>query len=195
MHLLYAFVSLASSAPLEYTSARRAAHATRLPHPICGIDGNADFYGLGIRVGIYLQWISSLLANRYVPEAIRNLLITNTIFLLAVAIAAAQATATRDLRKAESLALQHLCFGFLFTVLTVWGFRIRARVKSLGAAFSLAEKSFRLGLSAAICGYGVWFWFVGNNSLSVESCSTVTFVLGKVDTLGPVHYFGTKAPV
>ncbi|KAF2681784.1 hypothetical protein K458DRAFT_79717 [Lentithecium fluviatile CBS 122367] len=189
MQSIYAFIPVAGAAPLGYPSDQRPALSTRLPHPVCDFDGNADFYGLGIRVGIYLQWISSLLANRYVPEAIRNLLITNTIFLLAVAIAAAQSTAAGTLRKAESLAVQHLCFGFLFTILSIWGFRIRTKVKVSGAVFSLAEKSFRLGLSAAICGYGVWYWFVGNYKLSRESCSTATFVFGKVDSLGAIRYF------
>lgn len=30
--------------------------------------GNGDLYGLGIRIGIYLQWVASLLSNNLLPE-------------------------------------------------------------------------------------------------------------------------------
>lgn len=186
MRAIYTLVSFAYSAPLGYSTHQSRPNLSA--RNVCHIEGNADFYGLGIRIGIYLQWIASLLANRYVPDAVRNLLITNTIFLLAVSIVAAQSTSAKTLRKAEALTLQHLCFGFLFSILTIWGYRVRAKIKSK-VGFSLAETSFRLVLSAAICSYGVWFWFVGNKTLSDETCSTVTFVLAKVDTLGPVRYF------
>jgi hypothetical protein len=33
------------------------------------VDGNPDLYGIGIRVGIYLQLFSTLIANHYLPEA------------------------------------------------------------------------------------------------------------------------------
>lgn len=49
----------------------------------CGeVEGSPDFYGLGNRTGIYLQWLSSFLANLLLPEAIDSNLDTNTIFLL-----------------------------------------------------------------------------------------------------------------
>ena len=32
----------------------------------CEIPGNGDFYGLGVRLGIYLTWISSWIANNFV---------------------------------------------------------------------------------------------------------------------------------
>lgn len=32
-----------------------------------GFVGNPDFYGLGIRIGIYLQWLGSLMANAFLP--------------------------------------------------------------------------------------------------------------------------------
>ena len=33
-----------------------------------GFIGNPDFYGFGIRIGIYLQWLASLLANAFLPK-------------------------------------------------------------------------------------------------------------------------------
>jgi hypothetical protein len=34
-----------------------------------GFEGNQDLYGLGVRLGIYLQWITSFLANNLLPAA------------------------------------------------------------------------------------------------------------------------------
>ena len=34
--------------------------------PNCKIPGSGDFYGLGVRLGIYLTWISSWIANNFV---------------------------------------------------------------------------------------------------------------------------------
>ena len=35
------------------------------------VDGNPDLYGIGIRVGIYLQLFSTLVANHYLPETMK----------------------------------------------------------------------------------------------------------------------------
>ena len=46
---------------------RRRAQCTTRQHDH-GFDGNSDFYGLGIRLGLYLQWISSIFANAYLKS-------------------------------------------------------------------------------------------------------------------------------
>ncbi|KAL2167645.1 hypothetical protein VTG60DRAFT_946 [Thermothelomyces hinnuleus] len=35
--------------------------------PRCGFEGNSDIYGLGIRVGIYLQWLAAIAAEMASP--------------------------------------------------------------------------------------------------------------------------------
>lgn len=52
-----------------------------------GFEGNEDLYGLGIRVGIYLQWITSLVANNLLPESRKELQRVWLVFSLAVCIA------------------------------------------------------------------------------------------------------------
>ena len=32
-----------------------------------GFEGDPDFYGLGIRIGLYLQWMSALVTNWFTP--------------------------------------------------------------------------------------------------------------------------------
>ncbi|KAI5776933.1 hypothetical protein EDC01DRAFT_680078 [Geopyxis carbonaria] len=53
----------------------------------CLIDGVNDVYGLGIRIGLYLQWGSTVLTFLFHPETFPPLLVTNCIFSIAVSIA------------------------------------------------------------------------------------------------------------
>ena len=52
-----------------------------------GFEGNNDLYGLGIRTSLYLQWLSSFLANNFLPGTQQNLQIAYLIFSLAICLA------------------------------------------------------------------------------------------------------------
>ena len=64
-------------------------HSIQQSHTLCsqGFEGNSDLYGLGIRTGIYIQWISSLCANNLLPEDRKELQKVYLIFSLAICIA------------------------------------------------------------------------------------------------------------
>ncbi|KAL7268098.1 hypothetical protein RUND412_009292 [Rhizina undulata] len=47
----------------------------------CGSKGDGEIYGLGIRIGFYLQWISFCLAEMFYPEEQISLLEVNNCFL------------------------------------------------------------------------------------------------------------------
>jgi hypothetical protein len=83
----YLLIAIAASGCI----ASRLPHSTVLPSvsrqlssPGWTFIGNSDLYGLGIRIGIYLQWISGLLANSFLADSVQDLLATNTIFLIAL---------------------------------------------------------------------------------------------------------------
>lgn len=52
-----------------------------------GFEGNNDLYGLGIRTSLYVQWLSSFLANNFLPRTRQNLQIAYLIFSLAICLA------------------------------------------------------------------------------------------------------------
>ena len=52
-----------------------------------GFVGNSDIYGLGVRSGLYLQWVSSLLANHLLREESTALMRSYLIFHIALCIA------------------------------------------------------------------------------------------------------------
>ena len=95
------------------------------PDVCAGIAGNSDLYGLGIRVGIYLQWVSSLLTNVFLPHRASDSLDANSIFLFAIFIAIVRSTATSGgLNAVEAFIMLQLCFGYLLSVLSVSGLRL-----------------------------------------------------------------------
>ena len=52
-----------------------------------GFTGDADFYGLGIRLGVYLQWIAQFLANCFVSTEWKSILGASMVFALALTVA------------------------------------------------------------------------------------------------------------
>ncbi|KIW57678.1 hypothetical protein PV05_02244 [Exophiala xenobiotica] len=153
----------------------------------CYVPGNSDLYGLGIRTGIYLQWVSSLIANNCYPEEVPTLLVTNTIFLIAVCIATLKLTADSSLKQAEYLVLLRVLYGFLLTVLTVNGTRVRRReeestfVNRKDELGSIASRNLRRALTVGIICFSIWYWASEANVGARDSaCRTYGFLFTKI---------------
>lgn len=133
----------------------------------CSSPSAGDYYGLGVRLGIYLTWLTSWLANNYVADEIGGALDANAIFLLALMCSIFRGTIAQGddrLRYIDGLVLMHLCAGYLFGCFSLWGYRTR-RYRDEGAKaireFGGLGTHFRLLLMVAIGVYGVWFWVEG----------------------------------
>ncbi|KAK1767226.1 hypothetical protein QBC33DRAFT_515387 [Phialemonium atrogriseum] len=87
------------------------------------LEGNSDFYGLGIRIGIYLQWGSAWLSLLLDPESAQGVLDANSVSLFAVAIATVIA-ASRDAPAIEMYIMLQILLGFPVTTLSSFGFRL-----------------------------------------------------------------------
>ncbi|KAL8946064.1 MAG: hypothetical protein Q9222_007489 [Ikaeria aurantiellina] len=158
----------------------------------CSHEGNPDLYGLGIRVGIYLQLTTAILAKYFHKEAIPENLNVNVIFLLAVFIAAITATTGTGLRPEEIVIFLQLCFGFLFSVLGLLGGRQpQGKCKTSHGDIGPADMAsfFRLTLTTAICVYAVWFWFLGKDKMRTTGCPAYIFIFTKVSIYGGVRLF------
>jgi hypothetical protein len=113
------------------------------------IEGNSDFYGLGIRIGVYLQWFSSWVSNSINPDAAATNHDTNTIFLCALLIATAVAFSDGSLQLSEKYLLLLLSSGFFCTVLSFLGLRLRLlQSSSLGPFRQASEKALRQELAS-----------------------------------------------
>lgn len=61
---------------------------SELTNASCGYVGNSDIYGLGIHVGIYLQWVASILSKTFLEEKyIHDIFNESSIFLVALFVA------------------------------------------------------------------------------------------------------------
>ncbi|KPI36414.1 uncharacterized protein AB675_2971 [Cyphellophora attinorum] len=87
-------------------------------------DANADFYGFGIRLGVYLQWFSSWIANTLDPDNASENHEENSIFVLAIAIALVLAFKSDELKVSEAYILMLICTGYFAIVLSTWGIRL-----------------------------------------------------------------------
>ena len=89
-----------------------------------GFEGNSDFYGLGIRIGIYLQWSSAWISNSINPSGAAANHDANTVFLIALLVAFAVALGNGSLRLVEAYVMLLLSSGFFFTSVSFLGLRI-----------------------------------------------------------------------
>ncbi|KAE9364779.1 hypothetical protein N431DRAFT_497207 [Stipitochalara longipes BDJ] len=89
-------------------------------------NGTSDFYGLGIRVGVYLQLTSSHITNTLNQEAAPENYAANSIFVFAIIVALLKAaTATpHEIRPIEAWIMLQICISFLLTTLGLFGVRL-----------------------------------------------------------------------
>ena len=77
-----------------------------------GFVGNSDIYGLGVRSGLYIQWVTSLLANHLLREESRALMRSYLIFHIALCIAVVVLTLQKTCTFAvEIMLLYYLVYG------------------------------------------------------------------------------------
>jgi len=129
-HFLFYFVVITYSlaSPIQQQTIHDSQSLTYRTLPIqepCGtFPGNSDLYGFGIRLGVYLQWISSWLVQILSPNGVMATHDSNSIFVLAIVIALTTATAQNTIQPTEAYIMLLICFGYFFTVLSFLGVRV-----------------------------------------------------------------------
>lgn len=143
----------------------------------CHVIGYSDLYGLGIRLGIYAQWITGLLAYRYFRRALETVLVTNTLFLLAASVATVKLGVENQLHPVELIVMVHIAIGFVISTV--------AYDKS-----GLAGWIFRKLLHLGVFVYATRFWTYESPRLRHGlDCSTSTFLFAKVEVGSAVEIF------
>jgi hypothetical protein len=130
----------------------------------CQTSRAPDYYGLGIRVGIYFAWMQAYITNNFLASEIASTSDTNTIFLLVVLIAMIKCSSIKMLEQVDGLILMHLSGGFLFGIFSLWGCRTRRYMDDGPKAirfFGGFGTHSRLIVSLAVSIYGQWYWAYG----------------------------------
>ncbi|KAF1965812.1 hypothetical protein BU23DRAFT_560775 [Bimuria novae-zelandiae CBS 107.79] len=156
---------------------------------VCRIEGNNDMYGLGIRLGYYLQWYGAILARWIAPSEVKNLASSLDLFAAATFLALIILTANdiNILEPVETYIVLLLMFGAYLVLVPIYIWRLltgcdpywdptRYPRVNLGA-FS-ATLSFMLLIGVLIFQY--WFWFDRVPDLDTRHCQQYGFVIGQV---------------
>lgn len=89
----------------------------------CTIAGNSDLYGLGIRIGVYSQLLSTIVTNHFLPRSVSSNAVANLIFLLALILAVIRSVSNhQDFYAAECFVVLQLILTFFFSYTEGWIF-------------------------------------------------------------------------
>jgi len=170
----------------------------------CQTERAPDYYGLGVRLGIYFSWLSAWVANTMLPSEIPGALDQNSIFLFAIIVSMIRCSVTDMLEQIDGLMLMHLAAGTIFGISSLWGYRTCQYVREGPGAikhYGGFGTHARLLLALSISAYGLWFWMFGvKGSLSpmgpgdeppnAEACGELfTFMFAKVQADGGIRIF------
>jgi hypothetical protein len=113
-----------------------------------GFAGNPDFYGLGIRIGVYLQWLASLIANVWLPRERGYVAATYVLFSISLLVALSMLMFDRACAfTAEIIIILNILWGGTWLV-------------DLTASRRLGKNRNIQGLQWARFAYNVPTWFV-----------------------------------
>lgn len=145
----------------------------------CGFDGDDNTYGLGIRIGIYLQWITTSIAYNFLPKEAGTMRGINNCFQAAMFAGLLFVTITRgpELYAVEAFMMLTFCMGGVCS-----GDSDTPSYSSYGATVMGSLIRFSLGMG--FCAYGVWFTFKGMDNMKHPPCSTFVFVFARVNLYG-----------
>ncbi|KAI1090114.1 hypothetical protein F5B19DRAFT_336883 [Rostrohypoxylon terebratum] len=105
---------------------------------ICeAIEGNPDFYGLGIRIGVYLQWTTAWVSLLVDPLSAQSVYDVNSVFVFAILVATMIATFANNptIEPVETYIMLQFSLGFFLTTLSTFGLRLHLLRPSSVAQF------------------------------------------------------------
>ncbi|KAF7512810.1 hypothetical protein GJ744_011913 [Endocarpon pusillum] len=156
----------------------------------CTLDGNADLYGRGVRVGYYLQWYASILATWICPSEVPKIRIANTVFTSAVFIALlVQIGRSTTFEVIDIYITMLFTFGWTVTgsVVLLWriatGFDVRwdpslyhRNKLTIGPLFQACYPLFLI----AVFVLQIWFWTAKVGATDLKDCPRIGFLFMKV---------------
>ncbi|KAM0255008.1 hypothetical protein ACHAQJ_006236 [Trichoderma viride] len=142
-------------------------------------DGNSDLYGVGVRVGLYAQWVATLLVTVFDPKTESTYRIANLIIQWSIFLGLCTQSSSGD-PVVGAVITQYLLFGSLSSV-TGNGI----------SHFSHFSGIFRIVFYTAVSAYGCWFWYTGIDVMASPGCPDIAFfghvtIHGWFRTLGKV---------
>lgn len=184
LFLLNSFVPRAAALSIPPVTVPKAPQSLETRSQNCGFDGNSDLYGLGIRLGVYFQWLSALIIYLWYPDGRVELVGAYTAFIGAVSIATlVLTTEAHSTYTAEVLILMYIIFGGVFSTKSIairpkyWAKR-RPQTFYSGRVANICITSLLLTVIAIYCS---WFWLRGmHHDFKRTPCGTFGFLFTKM---------------
>lgn len=153
----------------------------------CHFDGNPDMYGLGIRLGFYLQWLGLILADALgVHHEITGIRFTNTSFVVAEFLAILIQISQMTIEPLDIYIALLLCYGaYLFLLpLYLWRIMTRCDPRLDPTRWHVVQpgnfdNQLNYLLLIAVSSFQIWFWSVAAIREPV-SCGYHAFIFVKV---------------
>jgi hypothetical protein len=185
------------SAPIpKHLVARQTGDKPSVPS-FCSHEGNSDFYGLGIRLGIYLQVFCTMLCmmDQASPDALYDAHDANAVLLLAVFVAIVKATPSRDIELVDVIIMLRMLWlivvcGFSLAHLTSEWKRAKETKRILTLITTPSALLFRIVAVGFISIYNVWFWYRGIGFFQQDgTCTTYAFFWARLPADGRLQTF------
>ncbi|PVH72746.1 hypothetical protein DL98DRAFT_502005, partial [Cadophora sp. DSE1049] len=154
---------------------------------ICSFSGNADMYGLGIRIGFYLQWFGKILATWVARKEVTGMRLSESLFIAATFLALIIQTDRDNLRPVEIYIILLLTFGgyLYFVPLYIWRLLIGcdpdldpSRHPRVRAGKMFSRLNFLLLCS--VCVFQLWFWIGRVSTIGRDGCTEFGFLFARV---------------
>lgn len=141
----------------------------------CTIAGDPDVYGIGIRIGLYLQWAAVLVATIFNPSQTRVARTTTNILSVSVFI-----NTFRTLSENNLVALEWYIVTWLIFFLNI------GNVPPSIARLHESTGSFATMLLLWLCVIGTqpWLYFVGVDNGRRTGCDLLVFLFGSISVYG-----------
>jgi len=158
---------------------------------VCPFSGNADMYGLGIRIGFYLQWYGRILATTIAKSQIEGLRVSNSLFVAATFLALLIQASSNSLRLVEIYIVLLLTFGgyLYFVPLYAWKLLTGCSTRwdpsryprgRVGKLFNTLN--FLLLVSVSV--FQLWFWTTAVLGSDSAGCVEYGFLFGSTPLNG-----------
>ena len=171
--------------PQGYDHVHKKRTESDRPESCLGFPGDEDSYGLGIRIGIYLQSFTTTTANAYLPKDAIAMRTVSLCFQAAIMAGILFLTIT----KGSNLFAVEVYIMLVFYIFGVGSQGVfMLKISKLGLCFQHL-------ISTIFVSYGCWFTFVGMDRMMpppasrVGGCSVYIFFFSKVNLFGWYHTF------
>ncbi|CEF88533.1 hypothetical protein SNK03_13633 [Fusarium graminearum] len=127
----------------------------------CKPQGDADLYGLGVRIASYISWFTTVVAYHKWPDKTIDSLVVNCILQLSLLVATIHKITTNTAHTGEVFLMTFFGAGGGFAIMI----ETLIETKTLGFGSTKFAEFLRALLLLAYSVLSVWFWYRGRHVL------------------------------